>query len=295
MEYKNSTFSYPKLNVLFTISSALLMIGIFIFFSLYAHLLIRQLRSNAELSVYLHKNLTEKRLYDLQAQLSYKEFVMRRPDGKPAIKFVSKEEAAEIVKSSTGENFIAFLGENPLYDSYVVRIKEEYYTPELLAQIAADVQRIEGVLEVQYPENHTEEIKANIRKAGVVLGSFALLLIAIVCILINNSIKLAVYSQRFVIRSMQLVGATPFFIKKPFLISATIQGIIGGAISVFILMLILLVAHQIITQLSALDVTFYAVLIACFLVFLGGIICFLSAYASVSRYIKMRLDDLHKR
>jgi cell division transport system permease protein len=271
------------------------MIGIFIFFSLYAHLLIRQLRSNAELSVYLHKNLTEKRLYDLQAQLSYKEFVMRRPDGKPAIKFVSKEEAAEIVKSSTGENFIAFLGENPLYDSYVVRIKEEYYTPELLAQIAADVQRIEGVLEVQYPENHTEEIKANIRKAGVVLGSFALLLIAIVCILINNSIKLAVYSQRFVIRSMQLVGATPFFIKKPFLISATIQGIIGGAISVFILMLILLVAHQIITQLSALDVTFYAVLIACFLVFLGGIICFLSAYASVSRYIKMRLDDLHKR
>jgi cell division transport system permease protein len=175
----------------------------------------------------------------------------------------------------------------------VIRINAESSTSAQLKGIKNDIEGIEGVYEVQYVESLIESINSNIQKISMLLLGFAGILVLVVIILINNTVKLALYSQRFLIRSMQLVGATSFFIQRPFLNRAAFQGIISGIIASALLFGLMQYAYHEITELSLLkdEEQMYMLMIA--LIVLGSVIGFLSSYRAVRKYLRLSLDELY--
>ena len=138
-----------------------------------------------------------------------------------------------------------------------------------------------------------DDINNNIQKIGVVIGIFVLILLFTVVILINNAFKLALFSQRFLIRSMQLVGATSFFIKKPFVLRAALHGILSGFIASFILGAIYLLIVQALPDFQQMLFIWQMLMVFLLLLSLGGVIGYLSSYKAVTRYLQMKLDELY--
>lgn len=289
---KKKLGSYPYVSVVFSISLALFVIGLFGLLILHANRLTRIIKENIEIQVYLNRTISENDKIKIRKTLSNKDYIAV-VNGQPQISFVSKEEAARDFIEETGEDFIQFLGENPLRDAYIINVKPENYTTEDLQKIRLDIERISGVFEVTYVESLINSINKNVTKISIVLVSFAALLVIIVAILINNTIRLALFSQRFLIRSMQLVGATRRFIKKPFLIRSFMHGILGGVFASFLLLLILNYANQQIEDIEKLQEPSKIVILFVSLLVLGGFMGYLSTYRAVNKYLKMSLDELY--
>ena len=283
---------YPQLMVIFSISLALFVIGLFGILLLHAAKLSDKVKENLEMQVYLDRNLTEMQLVRLKKTFSLKEYIAHQ-GSEPQVRFYSKEDGANDFIKGTGEDFLNFLGENPLRDAYILRINPEFAESEKLKKIKADLENIDGVFEVQYVENLFNSINQNLRKASLILISFAGILILVVVVLINNTIKLALYSQRFLIRSMQLVGATGYFIQRPFLNRATVQGIVSGLLASIALMLLLQYAYYEFPDLLLLRDEKQLLLLMAFLIVLGSVIGFFSSYRAVKKYMCASLDDLY--
>jgi len=292
---KKSLGSYPYVNVIFSISTALFMIGLFMLLAITGSNISAELKKGIEIQVFLNKNLAESELQEVKAALAEKDYI-DKSTGLPRIRFLSKEEGAKALIEDTGEDFIEFLGANPLRDSYIINLGEGYQTNEKLSEVKRDIEQIRHVFEVAYTQNlkqMVDDINDNIEKIGMVLGVFVVILLFTVVILINNAIKLALFSQRFLIRSMQLVGATSFFIKKPFVIRATLHGALSGALAALLLSLIYVLIIQTLPDFTDMLFLWQMLLVFAFLLSLGGLIGYLSAYKAVSRYLKMRLDELY--
>ncbi|EJF08308.1 MULTISPECIES: ABC transporter permease [Pontibacter] len=289
---KKKLGNYPHAMVVFSISLALFVIGLFGMLLIHAGKLSDIVKESIEMQVYLDRDLTQVQLDRLQKTLSAKEYVAYKGDT-AQVRFLSKEEGAKAFLEETGEDFMAFLGDNPLRDTYVLRINAESSSSAQLKGIKNDIEGIEGVYEVQYVESLIESINSNIQKISILLIAFAGILVLVVIILINNTIKLALYSQRFLIRSMQLVGATSFFIQRPFLNRAAFQGIISGIIASVLLFALMQYAYREITELSLLkdEEQMYMLMIA--LIVLGAVIGFMSSYRAVRKYLRLSLDELY--
>ncbi|WP_299990684.1 permease-like cell division protein FtsX [uncultured Pontibacter sp.] len=289
---KKKLGNYPHAMVVFSISLALFVIGLFGMLLIHAGKLSDIVKESIEMQVYLDRDLTQVQLDRLQKTLAAKEYVAYKGDT-AQVRFLSKEEGAKAFLEETGEDFMAFLGDNPLRDTYVLRINAESSSSAQLKGIKNDIEGIEGVYEVQYVESLIESINSNIQKISILLIAFAGILVLVVIILINNTIKLALYSQRFLIRSMQLVGATSFFIQRPFLNRAAFQGIISGIVASVLLFALMHYAYREITELSLLkdEEQMYMLMIA--LIVLGAVIGFLSSYRAVRKYLRLSLDELY--
>ncbi len=268
------------------------MIGLFGLLALFTGSLTDTIKENIEIQVFLRNNLEETEVYEVQVLLSEKEYIDAREE-KARIRFVSREEAAEEMINENGEDFIKFLGENPLRNAFVINIRPDYQTNQQMDEIKADIEQIPYVYEVVYTPNLVNEINANIDAIGLVIGFFVVILMATVVILINNSIKLAVFSQRFLIRSMQLVGATSLFIKKPFLQRAAWHGALAGLIASGILLVLVVLAANQLQGFQEIMNPADMLLVFGLLVMLGMAVSFSSAYAAVSKYLGMQLDELY--
>lgn len=289
---KKSVGSFPYTNVMFSITTALFMMGLFFMMVLITNKLTEKLKKDIEVQVFLKRGIGETEEYFVKVALSEKEYIDRK-DNEPRIRYVSKEDAAAEMMVAMGEDFISFLGENPLRNAFIIHIREDFHTDEKMEGIKKDIESIQHVYEVAYTKNYVEEINQNIGRIGLVIGAFVSILLATVVILINNAIKLALFSQRFLIRSMQLVGATPFFIKKPFLVRSVLMGGSSGVIaSVFVVALLFLSFTQL-PEVSLVVPAMGVMLICLALVVLGALIGYLSTYLAVSRYLKMKLEDLY--
>ena len=289
---KKKLGSYPTLLVVFSITLALVVIGLFGLLLLHAQKLSEVVRENLEVQVYLERNLPETELLRLQQDLGQQPYVAER-DGKPQIRFVSKEEGARQLLQSTGEDFRQFLGDNPLRDAYVLKIKPEYTDTLHLHQLDRSLSTQRGVFEVQYPQDLFTSINNNLTRVSLVLLGFAVVLVLVVVILINNTIKLALFSQRFLIRSMQLVGATRLFIQQPFLRRATWQGLASGVLAALVLVALLQYAYLEVEPLRLLRDDLRLGLLLLSVVVLGVVIGFFSSARAVHKYLKMSLDDLY--
>lgn len=289
---KKKLGSYPYVSVVFSISLALFVIGLFGLLFLHANRLTQIIQENIEIQVYLNHTITDNDRIKIQKILASKDYIAV-VDEQPQISFISKEEAAEQFIEETGEDFVQFLGENPLRDAYVIHIKPEYYDTKALQKVKLDIERIGGVFEVTYVESLIDSINKNVAKISIVLISFALLLIIIVAVLINNTIRLALFSQRFLIRSMQLVGATRRFIKKPFLLRSLLHGILGGIFASLLLFLLLNYANQQIEDIEKLQEPVKIFILFGSLLLLGGFMGFISTYRAVNKYLRMSLDELY--
>lgn len=289
---KKQLGSYPYITVVFTITVALLVLGLFAILLLHATRLTKVIKENVEVQVFLHKNINDNEIVRIGKQLSAKPYTDIL-DGQPQVRFISKEEAAQEFIKDTGENFIKFLGDNPLRDAYSIKIKEEYVEADKLKVIKKEISEIEGVFEVVYVEALVEAINKNLAKIGIVLLTFAAILLITVVILINNVIKLALFSQRFLIRSMQLVGATAWFIQRPFVLRAGFHGFISGVIASGLLYTGLQYATMQLPELRRIQEADKIFILLLVLIFIGTLIGALSAKRSVGKYTRLSLDELY--
>jgi cell division transport system permease protein len=289
---KKTLGSYPTPLVVFSITLALTVIGLFGLLLLHAHKLGEQVRENLEVQVYLERNLPETELLRLQQDLEHQPYVAAH-EGRPQVRFVSKEEGARQLLETTGEDFRNFLDDNPLRDAYVLKIRPEYTDTMHLRLLSRSLGQERGVFEVQYPKSLFTSINQNLERVSLALLGFAAVLVLVVVILINNTIKLAMFSQRLLIRSMQLVGATRFFIQQPFLRRATWQGLLSGLLAALLLLTLLQYAYLEVPQLRLLRDDHLTGLLLLGVLGLGTAIGFFSSYWAVNKYLNVSLDELY--
>lgn len=289
---KKKLGSYPFVSVILSICLALFVIGLFALLVVHTNKLTEIIKENIEMQVYLRKDITDNQRIQIQKTLAAREYTSRKND-EVQIQFISKEEAAASFIEDTGEDFSQFIGDNPLRDAYTIKVAPEFHDAAKMKEVQADIQSLNGVFEVIYVESLVESINKNVTMISLwLLGIAALLLIAVV-LLINNTIKLALFSQRFLIRSMQLVGARRSFIKGPFLRRAFLHGLVAGLLASGMLYLLLQVANERVPDLSSLQDPNTVLIIFGGLLLLGAIIGFLSTYRAISKYLNMSLDELY--
>lgn len=292
MPKKKKIGSYPNAMIVMSLTAALFLIGFCGLLVIQSKKLVSIIRQNIEVRVFIDKEVSKAGQDSILRIIQARPFVLNSTETK-AITFVSKEEAAKEFIEGTKEDFATFLGENPLRDSYRVKIQEDYFEEAKLQQIKKELDQVKGVYEVVYQEDLADNINRNVTKIYIVLASFALIMLIIIVLLVNNTIKLAIYSQRFLIRSMQLVGATNGFIQKPYVLRGAIQGLVGGVVAALLLIGMQQLAVRNVEGLALLqEYDKIVILIACVLA-LGVAIGVASTYQSLARYLRMTLDDLY--
>jgi cell division transport system permease protein len=289
---KKKLGSYPYFSVVFSNTIALFVIGLFALLLLQSRKLTEVIRNNIEIQIYLDKQISESNITRLRNILSNSDYILKENET-PQIRFISDEEAAQQFIIDTGEDFTEFLGDNPLRDAFVIKIKPEYQDVNSLDDIKKNIERLQGVYEVIYLESLITSINKNTAKISIILIGITVVLLLIVLVLINNTIKLALFSQRFLIRSMQLVGAKSSFIQWPFLKRSLFHGFISGVFASVVLYNILLYANKKIDGLSGLQSNLELILVFISISILGSAIGFLSTFRSVRKYLKMSLDELY--
>lgn len=278
--------------IVMSLTAALFLIGFCGLLVIQSKKLVSIIRQNIEVRVFINKEVSKAGQDSILRIIQAKPFVLNSRETK-AITFVSKEEAAKEFIEGTKEDFATFLGENPLRDSYRVKIQEDYFEEAKLQQIKKELDQVKGVYEVVYQEDLADNINRNVTKIYIVLASFALVMLIIIVLLVNNTIKLAIYSQRFLIRSMQLVGATNGFIQKPYVLRGAIQGLVGGIVAALLLIGLQQLAVRNVEGLALLQEYDKIVILVLSVLGLGVAIGVASTYQSLARYLRMALDDLY--
>ncbi len=293
MQKKNRKLgSYPSMLIILSLTAALFLVAFSGWIALTSKQLVLYIKQNIEVQVYLDKSLTQIQKDSVRNLITKKNYVAYS-DNVPQIKFISKESTAEKVLKETNEDFRSILGENPYRDAFSLKIKENYFKEEELAKIKADLESVPGIFEADYAKDFVDSINKNANKAYLIIASIVVLLLIAIVLLINNTIRLALYSQRFIIRSMQLVGATDWFIQKPFIGKGILQGFISGLMASGLLVIVEQIAIREIENLGVLQ-NFTKLSILCgFVILLGVLIGVLSTFQSMYRYLRTDLEDLY--
>lgn len=289
---KRKLGSFPFLSVIFSITLSLVVMGIFGIAFIYLKTLTSIVQSNVEIQVYLDKSIRDHDVKRLEKIMTTRPYI-RSDDATENIKFISKETAAEVFIRDTGEDFTKFLGDNPLRDAFSVKIINQYQSVDSLKTIEIDLMRLPGVYEIVFQESLIASINKNLRKIGILLLGMTLILLVAVIVLINNTIRIALFSQRFLIRSMQLVGATKGFIRWPFLKRSLIYGLVSGILASGIIFGLIQFAQHQIDDLDKLYAEEPLFILFAVLIFLGLLISYLSTLSSMRRYFKISLDELY--
>ena len=289
---KKKLGSHQSVSVVFSTALALFVIGLFGILIIQATKLTAVIKQNIELQVYLKKDISTSQRARIESEIGSSDYILMT-EGKPEINYISKEEAAEKFITETGEDFSEFLGDNPLRDALTFKVSEDFQTNEALGQLKIQVESISGVFEVTYVENLADSINNNMAKLSLLLLGISAVLIIVVLLLINSSIKLALFSQRFLIRSMQLVGAKSGFIKNPFLKRSLLHGALAGLLASALLLALKTFANQRIDGLAALQQEELVFALYGILVILGAIIAYFSTLRAMNKYLKMSLDELY--
>lgn len=289
---KKKLGSFPYVSVIFSITLALFVIGLFGLLILHSNKIKDSLRDNISVQIYLDRFVKENDIIRITKLLNQKKYISKN-EAMASVEFISKEDAAKIFIESTGEDFVEFLGDNPLRDAFTIRVDPAYQHVDSLQNIKEELSRVDSVFEVVYVQNLVQAINSNITKISLVLVGFTVLLLITIVVLINNTIKLALFSQRFLIRSMQLVGAKAGFIISPFVKRAGWHGMISGIFASALLFGSLTYANSVVEELRQLQSTNELLLLFGLIVALGLVIGTTSTYRAVKKYLKMSLDELY--
>ncbi|HLW20809.1 MAG TPA: permease-like cell division protein FtsX [Cyclobacteriaceae bacterium] len=289
---KTKLGSYKFISVLFSTTLSLFIVGLFGVIVIQAKTLTSIIRENIEIQIFLNTNISEEANKNIGELLASKPYVLEKEDEK-MITYISRDEAAATFLIDTGEDFTKFLEDNPLRDSYTFSVNEEFQTAEQIEEIVEEMEALDGVFEVTYMNDLVESINRNLLKVSLVLGAFILILIVTVIMLINNTIRLALFSQRFLIRSMQLVGATKGFIRKPFLTRSFGYGALAGLIASALLVALIEYAKSNVDGFNLLQNNQLLMLLFGSLIVLGAFLSLFSTLRSVNKYLSMSLDELY--
>ncbi len=268
------------------ITLVLVMLGFQGFVLLNASAVERYFKENVRVELFLKRDLKEVDVMRFRKELDTEAFTRET-------RYVTADEAAEQLKQDLGEDFLGVLGSNPLLPSVELNVDAAYAQPDSMKWIVEHLKGDRRVQEVAYNAAVVENIDGNMAKLNLGGLIFLALLLFVAVALINNTIRLAIYSKRFLIRTMHLVGATQWFIKRPFLASGVWQGLIAALLAVGVLTGLLQLGKQYVPDLLAFtDTTTLAVLFIVVVV-VGLLISLASTWFAVGRYLRMDYEDLH--
>jgi cell division transport system permease protein len=275
------------ISTIVSISLVLLMLGLLGLILIHARKISNHVKENIELSIFLDEAARIADIEQFQKKLDASRYVK-------TTEYVTKEEAARRLKKDLGEDFVSFLGYNPLLPSINIRLYADYANSDSLAWIEKQLVKNPLTKEVSYQKSLVNLVNENLRTIALVLFTFTGLLAVIAIALINNTIRLSLYSKRFLIKSMQLVGATRSFIRRPFIKNGILNGIYGGIIANLLLVGIIYLSQREIPDIIELqqDVEVFALLFLGIIV-TGVVISWISTLFAVSKYLRSKLDELY--
>ena len=243
-------------------------------------------KENITVSAIMNIEVSEVEAEGVAKKLSKKKYVT-------AVDIVSKEQGVREMKEILGEDFLDVFETNPIPVSLDIQVNAEYFSKDSLAMIQKDLSKDSMIAEVVYQDSLVDLLNANLEKIGLVLGIFILLLMFISFVLINNTVRLNVYSKRFTIHTMRLVGATKGFICKPFAGQAFFQGMISSSIAVLALIGVMYVVRNEFNQLFVLLDMKVLGLVLLSVILIGVLICVLSTVIVVRGMVSLTNDDLY--
>lgn len=243
-------------------------------------------KENVEVRAYLRGDLNPKDSIFLMEYITNKPYVK-------SIQYVSKEEGKKLYMQEESEDWSKVLDENPLPNAIYFRIKRQYVQLDTLAAIKTDLESQTYVSDVKYPEALVGKLNKNIRIVSVTLLIIVIIISIVVIILIDNTIRLAMFSNRFLIKTMQMVGATRWFIAKPLNVRAIVNGAVSGAIAAGALYVLVMIAESKLIWLKTIHDTKLLILLFLVLIITGIAITLFSTHRSVIKYLRMKLDDLY--
>lgn len=267
------------------VTLVLFLLGIIGWLVINANKLGSYFKESVEVRTYLRGDLNPKDSVALMNYISAKPYVK-------SIEFVTKDAAIRSM-AQDDQDWNKVLDANPLPNSINFKVKKEYLNGDSLKTIKADLEQQTYVNDVQYPEALVDKMNKNIERISVILLGIAILLAVVVIILIDNTIRLAMFSNRFLIKTMQMVGATRNFIARPMNIKAVINGAISAAIAITAIWFIIIFAENRIPDLKTIHDNGSLALLFLGMIVLGICITVFSTHRSVVKYLKMKLDDLY--
>lgn len=275
-----------RVYAIITTSLVLFMVGISFLIFLHGNKLIDQFKESVEFSVILKDTIENERIITLKEKIASAPYTQQ-------FEFVSKEEAMNRYIELTGDDFREMLDNNPLYASINIKLKAKYANSDSIQLIQNRLIGEVGVAEFYYEKKLVDAINDNLKKLTLIVVAISIILLIITFMMIDGTVRLAMYSNRFIIRSMKLVGATRWFIVKPYLIRSLFDGILSGLLAVGGLVILLNILISVIPELTVLQdvsltITLFSIVI-CFGVFFSS----LSTYFAVGKYLKMKLDELY--
>ncbi|MEZ2337467.1 cell division protein FtsX [Mucilaginibacter sp. RCC_168] len=275
------------ISTVFGIAMVLLMIGLLGLFLVYANNISRYVKENIVLNIFVDDAAHETDVLQLQKQLESNVMVKQT-------QYVSKELAARNLQKDLGEDFVKFLGYNPLSQSIDVYLKADYTNNKDIEKFKAELLKNPLIKEVKYQQSLVDQMNQNVTSISLIILIFAGIFVVLSVALINNTIRLAIYSQRFLIKSMQLVGATKSFIRKPFLLYGIWHGLLGGLIAIILLVGTLYVAYRNIPDLVFLQNYTEFGIVFLGVIGLGIFISGFSTFLAVNKFLRLKIYDLYR-
>ena len=269
-----------------SISLVLIVVGMLVFILLNARAVSDHVKRNIGFAVIVKDNTNEAEIKRVQKILDTQPYVYTS-------KYVTKEQAAKSFKKEMGEDFERILGANPLLPSIEIKLNPAYANNDSLAMIEKGLARFDIIHEVYYQKSMIESINENIRRITILFLIVGAVLVLISFTLIRNMIHLAVYSQRLLIKTMQLVGATPFFICKPFVYGSMWRGFFGALIANLVLLGAIFFVQENVGNVINIMRQDVILLMVGFVILSGVVLSFFSAWFSVRRYLRRDLNDLY--
>ena len=271
-----------------SIALVLFLLGVFALLMMHAQKLSNHLKENIGFEVVMNSNVKEANILNLQKEL----------EAMPAVKsteYITKEEAIQRLSEDLGEDFLQWIGneENPLLPSIDVRFNADWANNDSLNMIQAQLLKNKDVKEIYYQKSLVNLINQNVRRIGLALMIASLILLIIAITLIRNTIRLSIYSKRFLVRSMQLVGATPAYIRRPFIRNGISQGFFGALLADALLALLLYGLTKRLPELTF--VQDYRIIIGIFvgIIILGILLGGLSTRSALRKYLNADVDQLY--
>lgn len=244
------------------------------------------LKEQISLTIYLNDSAKKVEINQIQKSLELADYTK-------SITFVSKEEAAELMISETGEDFMDFVGYNPLQNSIDIHLKADYVTNEKLNDVASELSDKKFIDDVKFDENLIELMNKNVRKISYWVLVFSIVFTFISVLLINSSIRLAVYSKRFIIKTMQMVGATKSFIRKPFIYKNLQLGLAGAFIANLALCAVFYQLDNYFPELTLSSAVEKFALLVLAVFGVGFIITWISTFIATQRFLNLKTDQLY--
>ena len=273
---------------LMSIMLVLFVLGMYAFIVIYTDKMLNYVKENIGFEVVIKSNTKESSIISLKDEISKKNYIK-------SVEYISKEEATNRMKEDLGEDFLKWLGdvENPLLPSLDIRFVADYANSDSMAMVEKWIGKKQIVKEVIYQKTLTNTINDNINRIKIVLFAISLILLLIAITLINHTIRLSIYSKRFIVRTMQLVGATKGFVMKPFLKTFMIQGLIAAIIALILITLTILGINDYLPEMNMELGNEYIIAIYISVIILSLILTSLSTYFSMKKYINADLDKFY--